>query len=242
MGGGMNDAMMADMGSSGSRKRIYGKFAGTVSNNSDPLHLGRLQAFVPEALGEVPTGWAKPCVPYAGPTSGFFSLPPPGAGVWIEFEAGDVSRPIWTGCYWGTGEVPMKPPGSLPEWTTKIWRTELGLTAVLDDAAQSITLSDAVGANLVEISVPTGTVTVKGAVRVINSAGVLLQEGSDSASHPGVLGDQLVAYLAQLVGLFNAHVHPAQLAAGILPVTPSPPVAPMPPPSPSLLSTKVMLE
>jgi hypothetical protein len=57
-----------------------------------------------------------------------------------------------------------------------------------------------------------------------------------------VLGDQLFTYLAQLVALFNSHVHPGELALGILPVTPAPPVAPMPPPKPDLLSIKVKLE
>jgi adhesin HecA-like repeat protein len=136
----------------------------------------------------------------------------------------------------------MKPPGAPALPTMKIWRSDLGLTAVLDDAAQTMTLSDAAGVNSVEISVLTGTVTVKGAARVVNSAGVLVQEGSATAAHPAVLGDQLLAYLAQLVTLFNTHVHPGELALGVFPVTPAPPVAPMPLPSPSLLSIKVMLE
>ncbi|CAN7553306.1 phage baseplate assembly protein V [Mesorhizobium sp. LjNodule214] len=234
-----NMAMGEDQG--GNRNRVYGKFAGTVMNNMDPLFQGRLQAFVPEILGEIPTGWAKPCTPYAGPTSGFFSVPPIGAGVWIEFEAGDVSRPIWAGCFWGAGELPMKPPGGPSQPTTKIWRSELGLTAVLDDLMQTITLTDALGLNSVEVSVATGAVTITGAVRVVSSA-PLIQEGSAAAAHPAVLGDQLFAYLTQLVTLFNAHVHPGELALGILPVTPAPPVAPMPPPTPSLLSIKVLLE
>ena len=62
------------------------------------------------------------------------------------------------------------------------------------------------------------------------------------AAHPAVLGDQLMTYLGQLVALFNTHVHPGETGLGILPVTPAPPVAPMPPPTPSLLSTKVLLE
>lgn len=223
------------------RNRFYGKFAGTVMNNMDPQMQGRLQAFVPELLGEVPTGWAKPCTPYAGPTSGFFSVPPVGAGVWIEFEAGDVSRPIWAGCFWGTGELPLKPPGSPSQPTTRIWRTETGLTTVMDDMAQTITLTDGVGLNSVEISVATGTVTITGAARVVSSA-PLIQHGSAGAAHPAVLGDQLLTYLAQLVTLFNTHLHPGELALGAFPVTPAPPVAPMPPPSPSLLSVKVFLE
>ena len=81
-------------------ERVFGKYRGIVLNNVDPLNLGRLQANVPEVLGEMPTGWATPCAPCGGTGAGFFSVPPIGAGVWIEFEGGDVSRPIWTGC-WG---------------------------------------------------------------------------------------------------------------------------------------------
>lgn len=136
----------------------------------------------------------------------------------------------------------MAPPGKPAEWTTKVWRSELGLSAVLDDAAQTITLTDAVGANSIVMSVATGTITITGAARIVNAAGTLLQEGSASAAHPGVLGDQLMTYLGQLVALFNAHVHPGEMAAGVLPVTPAPPIPPFPPPSPSLISRKVMLE
>jgi hypothetical protein len=162
---------------------VYGKYQGTVFNNVDPDSLGRLQAFVPRVLGEVPTGWAKPCVPYAGPTSGFFSVPPVGAGVWIEFEGGDVSMPIWAGCYWGSAELPMKPPSSPSQPTTRIWRTETGLTVVMDDVAQTISLTDGVSLNAVEISVATGTVTVKGAVQVVSNA-PLVKHGSQTAAHP----------------------------------------------------------
>ena len=234
----------APASSSGARERAYGKYRGIVLNNVDPLNLGRIMATVPDVLGEVPTGWATPCVPYAGTGSGFFSIPPIAAGVWIEFEAGDVSRPIWSGCYWGVGEVPPPPPlppgtPNLP--TTKVWRTELGLTTVFDDVKQTITVTDGLALNQVEISVVTGTVTVKGLARVVLDA-ALVQEGSPAAAHPAVLGDQLMLYLSQLVMLFNTHVHPGELALGVLPVTPMIPVAQMPPPSPSLLSVKVLLE
>ncbi|MFV2054103.1 phage baseplate assembly protein V [Aliiroseovarius sp. YM-037] len=222
--------------------KVFGKHKGTVTNSTDPERRGRLQALVPEVLGAVPTGWAEPCVPYAGIGAGFFSLPLPGVGVWIEFEGGDVSRPIWTGCYWGTGEAPMPPPaGPLGDQTKKIWRSDLGLSAVLDDATQTMTMSDATGENKVEISVATGTVTVKGLARVVHD-GQVVQVGSGAAPHPGVFGDALMTYLGQLVLAFNTHSHPGQLAAAVLPVTPSPPVAPMQPPPPSLISTKVFLE
>ena len=86
-------------------QRVYGKHAGRVEDVSDPLNLGRIKVSVPEVL-LTEKKWAMPCVPYAGPQVGFYFIPPVGAGVWVEFEGGDVSRPIWVGCYWGSGELP----------------------------------------------------------------------------------------------------------------------------------------
>jgi hypothetical protein len=225
-----------------SRERIFGKYRGTVFNVTDPLNQGRLMAMVPEVLGAMATGWATPCVPSAGMLAGFFAVPMVGAGVWIEFEAGDVSRPIWSGCYWAVGEPPVEPlaaPPTMP--TTKIWCSDTGHTVSLDDLKQTITVSDMAGTNQVVIDVKTGTVRVKGLARVVVDS-PLIQEGSDSASHPAVFGDQLLIYLNTLVTLFNTHVHPGELAGGFMPVTPSLPVAQMPPPSPSLLSTKILQE
>lgn len=226
----------------GGREQLYGKFRGTVVNNQDPQRQGRIQALVPQVLGEVPSGWATPCAPYAGPSAGFFSIPPVGAGVWIEFEGGDVSRPIWVGCYWGAAEPPMTPPASTPgDPLVKTWRSDLGLTTSFDDTAQKITVSDATATNQIVVDVLTGTVTIKGLARVVTDA-PLVQEGSQAAAHPAVFGDQLMTYLTQLVTIFNTHMHPGEMAGGILPVVPTPPVAPMMPPTPSLLSLKVLLE
>jgi hypothetical protein len=220
--------------------RFYGKYRGLVVNNVDPLQLGRLQAMVPEVLGESPSGWAQPCAPYGGTACGFFAIPPVGAGVWIEFEAGDVSRPIWAGTWWATGEVPMDQLGVPAQPTTKILRSDFGLIVALDDVKQTITLSDSLGVNLVSVKVMEGTVEIRSALKVVLEA-PLIQHGQ-AAFHPAVYGDQLLAYLAQLVTIFNTHVHPGELAAGFIPVTPAPPVAPMTPPTPALVSTKNLVE
>lgn len=85
--------------------RVYGKYAGRVIATGDPRQMGRLQVACPAVLGEQKV-WAMPCVPYAGKGVGFYFIPPVDAGVWIEFEGGDVSRAIWTGCYWSDGDLP----------------------------------------------------------------------------------------------------------------------------------------
>jgi len=92
----------------------YGKHRGIVVDDQDPLMLGRIVVSVPSvAPGQL--GWAMPCAPVAGPGSGVFVVATRGSNVWIEFEEGDVSRPIWTGGFWSAGEVPLSagPGGGL---------------------------------------------------------------------------------------------------------------------------------
>ena len=95
---------------------LYGKYRGTVTNNVDPLQIGRIQVMVPDVTGFVPSTWAMPCVTATGINTGLFTVPMLGAGVWIEFELGNPDYPIWVGGFWGSAaEVPAMartvPPG-----------------------------------------------------------------------------------------------------------------------------------
>lgn len=98
------------MNGSSPNRTYYGKYRGTVLQNIDPEQRGRLQLTIPDVLGAIPSSWAEPCVPLAGPTGppmGVYMVPPIGAGVWVEFEHGDPDHPIWVGCRWGSqSDVP----------------------------------------------------------------------------------------------------------------------------------------
>lgn len=97
-------------------RSFFGKYRGLVVDNADPQKLGRLKVRVPSLLGEqVVTGWATACTPYGGADNqGLLMVPDVGAGVWVEFEEGDLEFPIWVGTYWskpsGASELP-KPNG-----------------------------------------------------------------------------------------------------------------------------------
>jgi uncharacterized protein involved in type VI secretion and phage assembly len=124
------------------RSRFYGKYRGTVTDVEQPGR-GRIKASVPAVLGDQSTGWCDPCVPYAGSNVGIAFLPAIGAGVWIEFEGGDVSYPIWSGCYWRDGEMPSKvAPG------TMVIQTASGHSIILDDNGATVTITDASGNSL----------------------------------------------------------------------------------------------
>ena len=106
------------MTTSTSHGRFLGKYRATVLLNTDPELRGRLQLLIPDVLGVVPSTWAEACVPLAGPTGpamGVYMVPPIGAGVWAEFEQGDINYPLWVGCRWGApSDIPMLAKAGLP--------------------------------------------------------------------------------------------------------------------------------
>lgn len=118
--------------------RYYGKYRGLVVDNADPESRGRLKVRVPSVLGdEVVSGWAMPCAPYGGgPDLGFFFIPEVDAGVWVEFEMGNLEYPVWVGTFWakpgGTTEVP-KPADAQSPPTRKIIRTLKGHSVEMED-------------------------------------------------------------------------------------------------------------
>jgi uncharacterized protein involved in type VI secretion and phage assembly len=211
-------------------ERFYGKYRGVVVDLDDPNGQGRVRARVPEVLGEVESGWALPAAPYAGPGVGLFAVPPVDAAVWIEFEAGLVERPIWSGCIWGAEDAPERNNGAKATPEQKILRSERGLIVALDDRTGAIDVSDADGSNLLRIETQGGRVTIKSASKAIVEAPQV--ELVEDGTHQAVLGDELLRYLGQLITILQTHVHPSSGA---------PPAAPLPPPPPSLLSQRVRL-
>lgn len=160
--------------------KFFGKYRGKVETNEDPLGLGRLQVSVPAVLGEGTRAWAMPCVPYAGNGVGLFLIPPVGGNLWVEFEAGETDFPIWVGCFWSEGEVPVDPA----EPTQRALKTD-GLSLLVDDqSGGSVTLT--VGSPIADTEVSI----------VIDSNGVVLETGNGkieiSSSQVAINGDGLV--------------------------------------------------
>lgn len=106
---------MTELDTRATLQRFYGKYRGTCVNNIDPLQIGRVQLIVPDVSGVIPTSWAMPCFPVSGIQNGVFTVPPIGAGVWVEFEQGNPDHPIWVGGYYAPSDVPAMaravPPG-----------------------------------------------------------------------------------------------------------------------------------
>jgi hypothetical protein len=163
--------------------RYYGIYRGTVVQNVDPMQLGRIMVTVPDVGSITPSTWATPCVPLAGKQEGTFMVPQVGAGVWVQFEAGDPDKPVWTGGWWGNAlEVPtasMVPPPIPP-----------GQTIVIQTTLQHLLLISDAPPLAMEAPVPppappgTGGIVLRsptGAMIVVNDTGIFLNNGKGAS-------------------------------------------------------------
>jgi hypothetical protein len=164
-------------------QKYYGIYRGTVVNNIDPMQIGRIMVTVPDVSGITPSTWATPCVPLAGKQEGTFMVPQIGAGVWVQFEAGDPDRPVWTGGWWGTvAEVPPAAfaPPPVPPGQTIVFQTTLQHLLMISDAVPIA----------MEVPVPaptppgTGGITLRsptGAMIVVNDTGIYINNGKGAS-------------------------------------------------------------
>jgi len=162
--------------------QYYGKYRGTVFNNIDPMQMGRIQVVVPDVTNVLPSTWALPCVPMAGPQCGEFTVPPIGAAVWVEFEHGDRDYPIWTGGFWGSAaEVPALAIATTPPLQAIVLQTVGQNTLMISDMpgpTGGFLLKSATGAlisiNNVGITISNG----QGATIVLSGPSVTINEGA----------------------------------------------------------------
>ena len=157
----------------GSNGRFYGKYRGTVLSNTDPDQRGRLMLNVPDVLGSIPSSWAEPCVPLAGPTGpamGVYLVPPVGAAVWVEFEHGHQDYPIWSGCRWGAqSDVPSNATSGNPADPNIVIQSLLQHMIVVSDMPPSMT---------------TGGIILQsttGAKIVVNDSGIYIDNGKGAS-------------------------------------------------------------
>jgi hypothetical protein len=161
------------MNGSSPNRTYYGKYRGTVLQNVDPEQRGRLQLTIPDVLGPIPSSWAEPCVPLAGPTGppmGVYMVPPIGAGIWVEFEHGDPDHPIWVGCRWGAqSDVPTMAKAGNPADPNIIIQSLLQHSVMISDMPPSPV---------------TGGIILKSttnAMIVVNDSGIYIDNGKGAS-------------------------------------------------------------
>ncbi len=83
---------------------LAGLYAAKVEKIEDDDHLGRIQVSIPSVFDQTKAenfAWARPCFPY-----GHFYVPRVGDFVWVAFENGDPSAPVWLGIWYPPKKTP----------------------------------------------------------------------------------------------------------------------------------------
>ncbi len=160
------------------RGRHWGKYRGTVDSVLQDDPPGQIIAIVPSVYGQnVKSPPALPALPFAGDGHGLVALPEKGDGVWIEFEDGNTSSPIWTGFWFANGELPSAVGPKARGFVTK-----KDLQLVFDDDGESIKVSHPNGP---EITIDASSVTLKFSDTVkmaLSSSGIDFNNGKFTVS------------------------------------------------------------
>jgi uncharacterized protein involved in type VI secretion and phage assembly len=170
----------------GQARRYFGLYPAIVTDIVDPKSLGRVQVKLPFLGGDGGQdvrAWATLITPYADDDQGIEILPTVDTQVVVAFEAGDLMRPYVVGACWnGSESLPESPaaPNNKRLWKSRAKSLlefddtagaskvtvsmQSGHKLVLDDAAQSVTLSHSNGCVI--------TMNVAGQVSITANASV----------------------------------------------------------------------
>jgi uncharacterized protein involved in type VI secretion and phage assembly len=151
----------------GGAPSYFGVYPAIVTDLVDPDRLGRVEVrfpFLGEDGDQAVRAWATLCSPYADTDQGLLALPEVGSQVVVAFEAGNLRRPYVIGATWnGREALPHAPERSNDirllrsradsrlEFDDTVGAAKVRLTmasgheVVLDDAAQEIIITHAMG-------------------------------------------------------------------------------------------------
>lgn len=223
-------------------KKYHGKHPGVVLSNDPPQnapHRGELLVEVHGILEETPDGKsqrpiqvrAKPCFP-----PGFFFIPKKDDNVWVEFGAGDINNPIWTGVWYPKEKTPETVDAQAPTSFQKIIRTASGQVIQLDDSdgSEKLVVTDEKNKNTIIMDKNGIKLSVGDDVNItMDSTGITLNASTinlGGASGEGVvMGDSL----GNIWSLLISHTHTTAMGPT------STPLPPVQPPLTSAVSQKV---
>lgn len=130
-------------------RQYFGKYTGEVLSHDEDLPSenalrGEIRVMVAGILEEDDSGAARQMRVIAKPCflPGFFYIPEVGQKVWVEFVAGDIDYPIWTGMWYPDDQSPGTTTADRPTRFQKVIRTASGHVVQLDDTdgAEAITI------------------------------------------------------------------------------------------------------
>ena len=137
------------------RESYPGLYVGKVEANN--LELGKIKVSIPAIFDQTnPDSLviARPCLPY-----GHFFVPEVGDKVWLAFENGNPSNPVWIGIWYREGTVPSESDVSPP--VKRLIHSAKNHTILLDDTddSEAVIIQDKAG-NRIELTSASGSEAV----------------------------------------------------------------------------------
>ena len=182
--------------------RFYSFYRGMVTDNEDPNHMNSLQIAIPEIQGGIII-WALPFGQHGGLKTGFKYLTPEiGDTVYVMFEYGNPSKPLWTYHGFGLNQIPQELDGPSKMGIV----TPNGNILVLDETSGELNLF------------------TNGNIIIRSNKTIQFQEGSnDGLVNINDLTSKLNKTISELENLrtaFNTHTHSGVQTGGGISATP----------------------
>jgi hypothetical protein len=90
--------------------RFYSRYRGIVMDNQDPEDKDKLLVYLPQIDIRI---WARSAGTIGGYLWGYkLNTPKPGEMVWVEFEKGNITSPVWHYHTWTIGQKPSELEGA----------------------------------------------------------------------------------------------------------------------------------
>lgn len=185
--------------------RFYSFYRAMVIDNVDPDHMNRLQIAIPEVQGGIIL-WALPFGQHGGMKTGFKYLSPEiGDVVYVMFEYGNPSKPLWVYHGFSLGQIPEELDG--PDKMGII--TPNGNVLILDDTNGELKV------------ITNGNINIKSNKVVQINDGVNL--GMIKIKELTQKLNQTISELESLREAFNNHTHSGvQTGGGVSGITVTP--------------------
>lgn len=203
--------------------RFYSIYRAIVVQNDDPLASNRLKVAIPGIQGGM-TLWALPRNQHGSEQTGFKYLAPAiGDVVYVSFEGGDPSKPLWEYHSWASGQMPK----GLDAPYLCGFITPNGISVIFDDSSGTLDLYlpgkarvfakdriTVVSESTVQIASTDGTVAIN---KGENGGAINIKDLTDKLN-------KLVGEVDDLRSKYNTHIHttPAGPSVATTSIQPTP--------------------
>ena len=155
-------SMAGSPGGGSAGQKYYGVAVGIVTNNEDPMAMGRVKMSFPWLSDDHESNWARVCTPMAGNEWGAQFIPEVEDEVLVAFDRGDIRCPYVVGALYNGEDKPELTNSNGTNDIRQI-KSRSGHIIKFDDTdgSEKLTIEDKSGNQLIEFDSAANTVTIK---------------------------------------------------------------------------------